>query len=189
MAQVTKPRGKAGRERPWMLDKRQLRKDGAFLRFKLGKQQEDSAAQAFTQDVALAQQAPADLPFEDYESGTQAKEDDETGISLINYVHEKSKLKPQIGDIRQDPFKALPIDSTGLVPYAFDYCEYLQTSSRSAINTHLDWHQTQQAMPPRRCGQLSLVWKPPLCIFETSCRIPWHSRRVLLTPSLSDAYR
>jgi hypothetical protein len=81
---------------------------------------------------------------------TRARKDDEAA----SLVSSSSPLSYQIGGLRTDPFRMLPIESRGAVPKAFDYCQ-CSVIDRCVAYTKLTLPDTHTYLPA--CCQVGIV--------------------------------
>jgi hypothetical protein len=115
-----------------------LRTEGSFLRLNRGtKLTASSAGKAdyVTSDTSSEQLAYV-LADPRHNSEEWITWDVDEAVAMLD---PRIEIEPffcvQIGGLRQDPFSMLPIESTGMVPYAFDYCKFYHAETEAHDNS------------------------------------------------------
>lgn len=116
----------------WQKQSRTLRREGSILRFKLGTKTPTPAPQSTHNPPSL---------FRPIEYRVNRNDEDEEIFQNNNFnlvllprpreFYQIPRLCAQIGGLRGDPFRMLPIEQQGFVSSAFDYCEYVKICGKS----------------------------------------------------------
>ena len=132
MTQLVETSGGLDHAYTWEMEKRRLRRDGFLLKHRFGYRFRDMKKGCPTQRSVRTRRIPLSSKVLSV-AVVESREDqtDRLGadVSATNHndcvFHESTTLCTQIGGLRQDPFNMLPITSTGYIPSAWDYCEFL----------------------------------------------------------------